>query len=99
VGRCERRFTLRLAIPAGRIGVKVVFAASAARSFAGELHLVDSLAADPAGQAFPADATQWQTAPVYFADLDGDGQDEAVWMLPTGLWFGLTQIVLAPQPD
>jgi len=86
-------------VPAGRIGAKVVFATSAAHSFAGELQLVDSLPTDPAGQAFPSDPTQWQTAPVYFADLDGDGQAEAVWMLPTGLWFGLTQIVLAPQTN
>ena len=70
-------------VPAGRIGAKVVFAASADHSFAGQLQLVDTLPIDPAGQAFPADATEWQTAPVYFADLDGDGQDEAVWMLPT----------------
>jgi peptidoglycan/xylan/chitin deacetylase (PgdA/CDA1 family) len=86
-------------VPAGRIGAKVVYAASAAQSFAGEQQLVDALPTDLAGQAFPADPTEWQTAPVYFADLDGDGQDEAVWMLPNGLWFGLTQIVLAQQPD
>jgi hypothetical protein len=86
-------------VPAGRIGAEVVFAASANQSFAGEQQLLDTLPTDPTGQAFPADATQWQTAPVYFADIDGDGQDEAVWMLPGGLWFGLTQIVLAPQPD
>jgi hypothetical protein len=86
-------------VPAGRIGGKVVYAASSAHSFTGEFQLVDSLPTDPVGQAFPAEATQWQTAPLYFADIDGDGQEEAVWMLPTGLWFGLTQIVLAPQTN
>ena len=83
-------------VAAGRIGVKVVFSANAAGTFSGEQKLVDSLPLDPAGLAFPSTATEWQTAPFYFADLDGDGQAEAVWMLPNGLWSGLTQIVLAP---
>jgi Polysaccharide deacetylase len=77
-----------LKVPAGRKGSEVVFTATDSARFLDYRHLVDN---------FPlelAPLQDWQSAPVYFADLDGDGQEEPVWMLPTGLYAGLTQIVL-----
>lgn len=74
--------------PAGRQGSEVVFTATDGAKFLDFRQLVDN---------FPlelASLEDWQTAPVYFADIDGDGQDEPVWMLSTGLYAGLTQIVL-----
>lgn len=77
-------------VPAGRKGSEVAFTGTDGTKFLDYRQLVDSFPLDLAA------LTDWQSAPVYFADLDGDGQEEPVWMLSTGLYAGLTRIVLQP---
>ena len=70
-------------VPAGRLGSQILFTNTDGASFSGSRQLVGN---SPL------------SAPLYFADLDGDGQEEAVWMLADGLYAGLTQIVLEVPP-
>jgi hypothetical protein len=75
-------------VPTGRNGASVPFTGTDGSKFLDYRQLVDSFPLDLAPKEV------WQSAPVYFADIDGDGQEEPVWMLTGGLYSGLTQIVL-----